>query len=135
MRIALDTNILVSAFATRGLAADTLNLVLSDHQLVLGETVLEELSRVLRTKFKVPDTTAREVDAFLRAHSVVISSAPELELEIRDDTDRPVLAEAVEGLAEVLVTGDQDLLVVADAAPIRIVTPRGLWEALREAPR
>ena len=131
MRIALDTNVLISAFATRGLSSDVLNLVLADHQLVLGETVLAELDRVLQTKLKVPAETAQETQVFLRTQAVVVSSAPLLDLHIRDKDDLPVLSEAVHGLAEVLVTGDQDLLTVADAAPIQILTPRGLWELLR----
>ncbi len=131
MRIALDTNALISAFATRGLSSDVLNLILSDHQLVLGETVLTELDRVLRTKLKVPDDTIQETKAFLRTQAVVVGSPPPLDLPIRDKDDVPVLSEAVQGLAEVLVTGDQDLLSVAQSAPIQILTPRGLWEFLR----
>ena len=131
MRIALDTNVLISAFATRGLSSDVLNLILSDHQLVLGEAVLAEFDRVLQTKLKVPTETVQKTTAFLRTQAVVVSSAPPLDLPIRDKDDVPVLSEAVHGLAEVLVTGDQDLLSVADAAPIQILTPRGLWELLR----
>ena len=131
MRIAVDTNVLISAFATRGLSSDVLNLILSDHQLVLGETVLAELDRVLRTKLKVPRDTVNETTAFLRTQAVVVSSAPPLDIPIRDKDDVPVLSEAVHGLAEVFVTGDQDLLAVADVALIPILTPRGLWERLR----
>ena len=131
MRIALDTNVLISAFATRGLSSDVLNLILSDHQLVLGEAVLAEFDRVLQTKLKVPTETVQETTAFLRTQAVVVSSAPPLDLPIRDKDDVLVLSEAVHGLAEVLVTGDQDLLSVTDVAPIQILNPRGLWELLR----
>jgi putative PIN family toxin of toxin-antitoxin system len=131
VRIALDTNVLISAFATRGLSSDVLNLILSDHQLVLGESVLGELDRVLRTKLKVPGDTVRETTGFLRTQAVVITSAPPLDLPIRDEDDVPVLSEAVHGLAEVFVTGDQELLSVSEIAPIPILTPRGLWELLR----
>lgn len=132
MRIAFDTNVLVSAFATRGLSADILNLVLAEHQLVLGETVLDELARVLRTKLRAPPGIVTETVTFLRAQAVVIGSAPPLGFELRDKDDEPVLAEAIQGLAEVLVTGDADLLSVTQDVPIRILTPRGLWEALTE---
>ena len=131
MRIALDTNVLVSAFATRGLSADVLNLILAHHQLLLGETVLGEFDRVLKSKFNVSDHTVQETIGFLRTQAVVISGAPPLDLEIRDKDDVPVLAEAVHGLADVLITGDQDLLSVAETAPIHILTPRGLWDLLR----
>lgn len=43
MRVALDTNVLVSAVATRGLCADVFNLVLAEHHLVVSVTVLSEL--------------------------------------------------------------------------------------------
>jgi predicted nucleic acid-binding protein len=44
----LDTNVLVSAFATRGLCADVLRHVLTEHELLTGEVVLAELRRALR---------------------------------------------------------------------------------------
>lgn len=134
MRIALDTNVLVSAFATRGLSSDVLALVLTSHQLVLGETVISELARILSTKLKVPDETVQETITFLRAQAAVVSHAPLLDVEIRDKDDAAVLAEAVQGLAEILVTGDHDLVSVARSSPIRILTPRGLWELLRSEP-
>lgn len=39
MRVFLDTKVLVSAFLTRGISKDALNVVLAQHQLVLGESV------------------------------------------------------------------------------------------------
>jgi predicted nucleic acid-binding protein len=47
---------------------------------------------------------------------------------VRDPDDLWVLASAIEGDADALVTGDQDLLAVADIAPLPIVTPREFWE-------
>ncbi len=131
MRVCLDTNVLVSAFATRGLSADVLNLILAEHQFVVGETVLSELERILAQKLKVPAETVEETLAFLQTQAVVVSHAPPLGFKIRDEDDEPVLAEAIEGLTEVLVTGDKDLLVVAAKAPIRILTPRGFWDEIR----
>jgi predicted nucleic acid-binding protein len=51
---------------------------------------------------------------------------------MRDLDDRWVLASAVDGNADLLVTGDQDLLAVARQAPLTIVDPRGCWERLRQ---
>lgn len=131
MKIALDTNVLVSAVATRGLCADILNLVLTKHQLVVGVTVLTELNKVLRQKMRVPTEIAQELDALLRREAMVVGKTKALSVTIRDKSDVPVLAEAVEGRAEVLVTGDLDLLEITGKLPIRILTPRGLWEQLR----
>lgn len=134
MKVALDTNVLVSAFATRGLCADLLHVILAEHQLVVGATVLTELRRVLREKIKVPADTIQEVDAFLRSEALVIDQAPVLAVKLRDKSDLPVLAEAVGGSADVLVTGDRDLLGIAGNAPLQILTPRGFWEQLRIGP-
>ena len=133
MKVALDTNVLVSAVATRGLCADIFKLVLAQHQLIVGETVLRELQRVLQEKLRVPHKVSRELDALLRREAVVVAEVSPLSIAIRDETDVPVLAEAVAGGAEVLVTGDRDLLEIEEGElPIRILSPRGLWELVRE---
>ena len=48
MKVFLDTNVLVSAFASRGICADILELVLLEHDLLTGENVLRELGKALR---------------------------------------------------------------------------------------
>ena len=131
MKVALDTNVLVSAVATRGLCADLFHATLAEHELVVGETVLAELRRVLRQKIRVPADTIDEMDAFLRRRAILVRAAPALAIKIRDSADMAVLAEAVAGGADVFVTGDRDLLDIAAKAPIPILTPRGFWERLR----
>ncbi len=134
MKIYLDTNVLVSAVATRGLCADVLHAVLAEHQLIVGDAVLSELRRVLRQKIRLPAGAVSEVEAFLRQQAVVVRTVPPLAIKIRDHDDLAILAEAVAGAADVLVTGDRDLLDIAARAPLPIVTPRGLWELLRSNP-
>lgn len=131
MRIFLDTNVIVSAVATRGLCADVLHVVVAEHDLLVGKTVLKELRRVLRQKLRVPAATVNELGAFLRRHSTIVSKQAPLAVSLRDADDEAVLAEAVAGGADILVSGDRDLLQIADAAPIPILAPRGLWELLR----
>jgi len=101
---------------------------------VVGATVLTELRRVLRQKLRVPADTVEEMDALLRRHAVVVNNAPALALKLRDKSDVPVLAEAIAGGADVLVTGERDLLNIADKPLLPILTPRGFWEWLRAAP-
>jgi len=132
VKVAFDTNVLVSAVATRGLCADVLNLVLAEHELIVGETVLGEMTRVLREKLRVPADIIKEFESLLRDEATVTKAAESLEIAIRDKSDIPVLSEAVAGKAEVLVTGDRDLLDAAESVPIKVLSPRGLWDALRE---
>jgi putative PIN family toxin of toxin-antitoxin system len=133
VRVCLDTNVLVAAFATRGLCADVVRVVLAEHRLVLGQVILDELHRVLKQKLRLPADRLAAVDAFLAGFEVIPKPAKPSALAIRDPTDRWIVATAVAGAAEVLVTGDGDLLAVRDKAPLSILEPRAFWELLRSA--
>jgi putative PIN family toxin of toxin-antitoxin system len=133
VRVCLDTNALVAAFATRGLCADVFRIVIAEHDLVIGEVILTELRRALKTKLRLPDERVAAVEAVLKAFPVVPRPAKPSTVAVRDLADRWVLATAVAGGADVLVTGDQELLAVRAAVPIRILDPRGFWELLRLA--
>ena len=133
MRVFLDTNVLVAAFATRGLCADVVRTVLADHELITGDVVLGELRAVLEERIKLPGSTVTEIVALLRSQEVVPKPAEPSPLPIRDQDDKWIVASAIAGQADVLVTGDQDLLSVAEQSPIPIVSPRGFWEQLRSA--
>ena len=130
MRVFLDTNVLVAAFATRGLCADVTRVVLAEHQLITGEVVLTELRAVLVRRIKLPHTTIEDIVALLRDQEVVPKPRKPSEIPIRDPDDRWILASATAGRADVLVTGDRDLLDVADKASLPILDPRGFWTLL-----
>ena len=134
MRIFLDTNVLVSAFTARGLCADLLRLILAEHDLLTGEVNLGELRRILADRFHATSQQLRVVEDQLREHTVVPRPAAPSRLPIRDPEDAWVLASALDGQAELLVTGDQDLLAVAATAPVPIVSPRAAWEQMRSVP-
>jgi len=134
VKVYLDTNVLVSAFATRGLCADILHTVMAEHQLIVGEAVLAEVRRVLRQKIRLQPAAVSEVEALLRQQGLLVTDAASLAIKIRDADDLAILSEAVAGGADVLVTGDHDLLDIAAKAPLPIVTPRGFWELLRSNP-
>ena len=134
MRVCLDSNVLVAALATRGLAADVFRLTLAEHDLLVPDVVIVELRRVLRTKFKMPATRVNEIETFLREHEVVAKPARLLDVKVRDPADAWVLASAVAGHANVLVTGDKDLLVLGTNAPLPILDPRAFWMLVRGEP-
>jgi len=135
VRVFLDTNVLVSAFATRGVCADVLRVVLAEHTLVAGEVVLQELGRVLSKRIGLPPETINEIDEFLREQEVIAKPRARAAIPERDPDDQWIVASATEGRADVLVTGDRDrdLLSIAGTAPIKIVDPRGFWELVRKA--
>ena len=131
MKVFLDTNVLVSALTTRGLAADVFRLVLSEHELLTGEVNLVEFRRVLKQKMRVPVRHIEEAERLLREQTIIPRPAMAMEIELRDPDDKWILASAVAGAADVLVTGDKELLDLGRAAPLPILTPRSFWESLR----
>jgi uncharacterized protein len=133
MKIFADTNVLVSAFTARGLCADLLEIILADHQLMTGEYVLQELQRVLTTKLKVPQRKASDVLQFLRNHHVEPIPDKPSKVKVRDEDDRWVLESAIRAKADILVTGDKDLLNISKQVPqLKIVTPRTFWELVQK---
>lgn len=130
MRVFLDTNVLVAAFSTRGLCADVVRAILAEHDLITGEVVLTELREVLTHRLRLPAATIEDVLALLRDQEVVPKPPAPSDVLVRDPDDRWILASAVAGRADVLVTGDRDLLDVAALAPLPILDPRGFWNLL-----
>ena len=134
MKVFFDTNVLISAFAARGLCADLMRLVLAEHELQTGEVNLIELRRVLTERFKASEAQVGRVEDILRDHQVIAKPDSLLAIDVRDPDDAWVLASAVAASTDILVTGDKDLLTVASQSPVRILTPRDAWELLRHTP-
>jgi putative PIN family toxin of toxin-antitoxin system len=126
----LDTNVLVSAFASRGLCADLLEEVLAEHHLVVGRNVLRELGKALREKVRLPAPRATEIADFVaREADQVVEGAGPARASV-DPDDALVLGEALEGRAEAFATGDGALLELGTVQGLRILSPRQLWETL-----
>ena len=135
MRIALDTNVLISAYTARGLSSDVYRFVLAEHDFVISKTVLDEFDRILADKFGAPKAMVAEFVEELSLHEVISASDIPSHLNvIRDPDDRIVVAEAILGNADRLITGDKDILDVSDQIPELIAqTPREFWESVRKS--
>ena len=134
-RVCLDSNVLVAAFASRGLCADVVRLVLTDYHLVVPEVVAEEVRRVLTTKLKLSAAGLATVDAVLSRCEIVPRGTAPSPTAVRDPDDERVLADALAGGAEILVSGDTDLLAVATRSPIPILSPRAFMTLARGSAR
>jgi len=131
LKASLDTNVVVSALATRGLCADVWRLVLSRHELILGEVVLDELQAVLRNKLGLSEPVIEEVLVSLGEYDL-IPRPVEAPVEVEaDPADAWILASALAAGAGFLITGDRDLLDLSLEGELRIVTPRDFWNQMR----
>ena len=123
-RVCLDSNVLVAAFAARGLCADLLALAFAEHELVVPEVVAAEVRRVMTMRLNVGPEALASVEAVLERCEIVPRAIDPSPISLRDPDDELVLAGALSGGAEILVSGDNDLLSVAESSPIRILSPR-----------
>lgn len=127
MKVLLDANVLVAALATRGACAELFARVLAVHEYAMDDNLEGEVVRVLRDKFKAPEARLTEVVALFAGTAVRVHAAPLDEPACRDPDDDRVLALALAFPADVLVSGDQDLLVLRPWRSIPIVRPRDFW--------
>jgi uncharacterized protein len=130
MRVCLDAPVLAAAFATRGLCADVLRLVLVQHRLVCGRPVLSELRRMLTERLQIPVPTADQIIPFVREQAEI--SNPSRPVAAADAGQGWLLASAMDAAADVLVTQRRALLQGGEALPLTVTHPRGFWELVRQ---
>ena len=120
----LDTNILVSAILFPSSNIERfLQTVTEKHHVVLCDYVIDELWKVIRTKF--PDK-AQYAERFLQDFRYEVIASPQkwdtsIIPDIRDNKDAAILATAILEKADIIVTGDKDFLVLELPQP-RIMT-------------
>ncbi|GAA5166247.1 putative toxin-antitoxin system toxin component, PIN family [Viridibacterium curvum] len=136
LRVVLDTNVLLSGIAYPGSVPGKIMAAWrhGSVEVLLSDFILEELRRVLPRLANRHGLTAAEIDDLvdvLAIQAELIEPVAEAVLALRDANDEPVLGTLLAGLTaarvDYLITGDKDLLVLADRYPI--VTPAAFWAA------
>ncbi len=130
MRIVLDANVVVAAFAARGLCESLFELCLGSHEILLSKPLLDEIRRNLAKKVKLERQTVTAIERLLREHGSLLEPAAVAADACRDADDLHILGLAKTGKADYLITGDDDLLVLKRFGRCRIVTPRQFWSLL-----
>lgn len=129
LRVVLDTNVLVSGLAYPGSIPGHIvsiwrqggiDVVLSRHILDEIASVLPRLSRIQLSSVEIRDI----VDSLMFLADVIDLDS-EQEPALRDPADQQVLGTLRASRADYLITGDKDLLVLANKYPI--VTPATFW--------
>lgn len=140
MRVVLDTNIVVSAMIWGGLLRRLLDLA-RDEQVTLftSSALLDELAEVLsRDKFNIMLTSHDITPAFLMQRYGLLTTLVKpqaIERTVRDADDDAVIATAVAAQADIIVTGDNDLLVLNPYEAIQILSPADTMQQIAPASR
>lgn len=130
LRVVLDTNVLLSGIAYPASIPGKIMAAWRHGSIdvLLSTFILEELQRVLprlehRHGLSQPEI-ADLVDAlFIQAE--VFDPPVDVEPDLRDINDQPVLAALKASGADYLISGDKDLLALAGSYPI--VSPSAFW--------
>jgi len=130
VRVFLDTNVLASSIATRGLCCELVESIIDGHELLTGEPVLRELERVLAAKFRLPARLIAEFLDLIQTEGQVIPAPKMPRLSFKDRDDIPILACVIAARPDAFVTGDKALLALGRIEGIPILSPRELWRKL-----
>lgn len=134
MRVVLDTNVIVAAFAARGLCAEVFEPCLTDHSVIISEHILSEIKEKLINKICLPQSIVQDIINYLREQAEIFTPEKINESICRDKDDANIIGTALNGEAEFIITGDDDLLILKKYKDIEIVTPREFWERMKNRP-
>ena len=130
MKIVLDANVIIAAFAARGLCESITEVCLSDHEIVLIDDLFDEILRNLRRKIRLPTNVVDSIGEFLREHSNISIPVPLPPDTCRDPDDTEILGLAIASNADHIVTGDKDLLFLKSFQGVPILNPRAFSSIL-----
>jgi len=130
MKVVFDTNIFISALVFPGGQAEKaiLRIIEGRDILLLSKEILDELLTVLSAKFSRDKEEISRVAVILSEMAEWVEPVERIEV-LNDDADNRILECAVSGNADVIVTGDKELLRLGGYKKSKIVS---LKEYLRE---
>lgn len=129
MRVVVDTNVLVSGVAYPQSIPGRIVSLWRDGGLdvVLSRYILDETARVLPrlSRVKLSAGEVRDLVDSLMFLADIVEPEETKDQRLRDAADRLVLGTFLAAGARYLITGDKDLLALADR--YAIVTPSAFW--------
>ncbi len=132
MKIVFDSNVIISAFACPGVCRNVYRLSIKNHEIYLSDHLMSEIKAGFAKKLKLPVDKMSDNLQYVRENCRIGVPETVHADQCRDPKDLPVLGLASAVKARLIVSGDGDLLHLKKFQKIGIVSPRGLWELIRE---
>jgi putative PIN family toxin of toxin-antitoxin system len=128
MKVFFDTNVLIAAYATQGSCHDLVSHCFAQHTVYLSNFVLKETENKLLHKIKLSADETSLIMTFLRKYCEIAEETKLFRHISRDHDDDHILAAALYGQVNCIVSGDKDLLVLKKIESIPILKPADFWK-------
>jgi uncharacterized protein len=123
MRVVFDTNIFISALVIPGSLAEKaiLKIIEGGDILVTSKDIINEVLSVLSSKFSRDKEGLSHVAVMLSELAEFVKPIKKISI-FKDDPDNRILECAIHGKADVLVTGDKEMLQLRDYKGVKIIS-------------
>jgi putative PIN family toxin of toxin-antitoxin system len=123
VRVVFDTNIFISAFVIPGSLAEKaiLKIIEEKDSLWISKDIIDEVLSVLSSKFGRDREGLSHVAVTLSELAELVKPARRIKL-FRDEPDNRVLECAIYGKADLLVTGDKEILQLGEYRGVKIIS-------------
>jgi putative PIN family toxin of toxin-antitoxin system len=124
MKIIFDSNVILSALITQGLSYRVFDICIDKHQLFISSWIINEILTILDTKMHTPKAEIERVKVFFDTIFNKINPEGNLPNICRDIDDNNILLLARSIMADLIITGHNDLLSLNNHLNTKIISPR-----------
>ena len=123
MRVVFDTNIFISAFSIPGSSAEKamLKVIEGGDILIISKDIINEVLSVLSSKFSRDKEGLSHVAVILSELGELVKPTHKVSI-FKENADNRILECAIQGKADVLVTGDKEMLQLREYKGVRIIS-------------
>ena len=140
MKVVFDTNVVITSYlAPQSICATLMNCWHTEvFDLVVSDPLLQEYQAVLnypkiQKHTRMTPTEMQQAIRNFRQFALLVEPKEEITVVERDRDDNKIIACALAGEAEYIVTGDNDLLSMKAYRGIRILTPAAFLAYLEQS--
>lgn len=129
MKVVFDTNIFISAIVIPGGQAEKAisNMVEGMDTLLISKPIINEVLSVLSRKFSQDSEAVSRVAVYLSELAIIVHPKKAVHV-LKDEPDNRILECAISGKADVIVTGDKEMLELDEYSGIKIISLREYLE-------
>ena len=125
MHVLLDSNVYISGLTFGGTPFAAMSLAHTRYKALTSSYIMEEIRKSLSSrKFNWAENKIDDALHKLFLQATLVESGLMVDATLRDPKDIPILACAIAGGADYIVTGDKDLLILKRYGQIRVITPK-----------